>query len=124
MSSSKNCRRFEIPCLHLQGQAVQDLLDPRTIHQSTRQPPKNYICGTRTVSNSNLFYDLLVSIFVTPTFLVSSLLQHNFISKPTHLQYICHCHVIPLHILLPKVFNHSYLHYLHCLYWSPTQRHR
>jgi hypothetical protein len=72
MSSGKNYQRFERPCLQLRGQAVQDLYDPRTIHQSTRQTPKNYICGTRSVSNSNLFYDLLVSIFVTPTILVSS----------------------------------------------------
>ena len=39
MSNAKNYRRFERPCLHLQGQAVEDLLDPRTMHQSTRQTP-------------------------------------------------------------------------------------
>jgi hypothetical protein len=39
MSSDKNYRHFERPCLHHRGQAVEDLLDPRTIHQSTLQHP-------------------------------------------------------------------------------------
>jgi len=47
MSDGKNYRRFERHCLHLQGQAVEDLLDPRTMHQSTLQTPQKIITAAQ-----------------------------------------------------------------------------
>jgi len=43
MSNGKNYRRFERLCLHLQGQAVEDVPNSRTMHHSIRQTPQKII---------------------------------------------------------------------------------
>jgi len=102
MSNGKNYRRFERPCLHLQGQAVQDLLDPSTLHQSTRQTPKKLYLRHKNCEQLESFLRPLSFHIRNPDFpcVISTTTQ---LPLKTHPHVVRHCHVIPLHILLLKV---------------------